>query len=81
MAKGPVPLLEDSNAKLIKLDDKIFCEHYCTTGGFSMGDIDLWACLCSITIISGVQLSTKLRGYMDNLSELGNVPLYNDMAL
>mmetsp|Transcript_10492 Transcript_10492/g.14119 ORF Transcript_10492/g.14119 Transcript_10492/m.14119 type:complete len:188 (+) Transcript_10492:670-1233(+) len=81
MAKDPAPLLEDLNAKLIELNDIIFCEHYCTEGGFSMDDIDLWARLRSITIVDGVQWPTKLRGYMDNLSELGDVPLYDDMAL
>ena len=29
----------------------------------------------------GVQWPTKLRSYMDNLSALGDVPLYDEMAL
>lgn len=81
MAKDPAPLLEDLNAKLIELDDMLFCEHYCSEGGFSMDDIDLWARLRSITIIKGVQWPEKLRKYMDNLSALGDVPLYDQMAL
>lgn len=42
IAKDPAPLLEDLNAKLVEMDDLIFCEHYCSEGGFSMDDIDLW---------------------------------------
>lgn len=81
MAKDPAPLLEDLNAKLVELDDIVFSEHYCSEGGFSMDDIDLWARLRSITIIKGVEWPTKLRSYMDNLSSLGDVPLYDEMAL
>lgn len=81
MAKDPAPLLEDLNAKLIELDDMVFSEHHCSEGGISMDDVDLWARLRSITIIKGVQWPTKLRAYMENLSALGDVPLYDQMAL
>jgi len=81
MAKDPTPLLEDLNAKLIELNDMVFSEHYCSEGGVSMDDIDLWARLRSITIVKGVQWPEKLRAYMDNLSALGDVPLYDEMAL
>jgi glutaredoxin 2 len=81
MATDPAPLVEDLNAKLVELDDIVFSEHYCTEGGFSLDDIDLWARLRSITIIKDVQWPTKLRAYMDNLSALGDVPLYDEMAL
>lgn len=81
MAKDPTPLLEDLNAKLVELDDIVYCEHYCSEGGLSLDDIDLWARLRSVTIIKGVQWPAKLRAYMDNLSALGDVPLYDEMAL
>ena len=81
MAKDPAPLLEDLNSKLIELDDLVYSEHYCSEGGLSMDDIDLWARLRSITIIKDVEWPTKLRAYMDNLSALGDVPLYDEMAL
>jgi len=81
MAKDPTPLLEDLNAKLIELDDMVYSEYYCSEGGLSMDDIDLWSRLRSITIIKDVQWPTKLRAYMDNLSALGDVPLYDEMAL
>jgi len=81
MAKDPAPLLEDLNAKLIELDDIVFSEHYCSEGGVSMDDVDLWSRLRSITIVKGVQWPSKLRAYMDNFSALGDVPLYDEMAL
>eukprot|EP00563_Minutocellus_polymorphus_P013954 CAMPEP_0181047550 /NCGR_PEP_ID=MMETSP1070-20121207/14943_1 /TAXON_ID=265543 /ORGANISM="Minutocellus polymorphus, Strain NH13" /LENGTH=311 /DNA_ID=CAMNT_0023126237 /DNA_START=56 /DNA_END=991 /DNA_ORIENTATION=+ len=81
MAKDPAPLLEDLNSKLIELDDLVYSEHYCSEGGLSMDDIDLWARLRSITIIKDVEWPAKLRAYMDNLSALGDVPLYDEMAL
>lgn len=81
MAKDPTALLEDLNAKLIELDDMVYSEYYCSEGGISMDDIDLWARLRSITIVKDVQWPTKLRAYMDNLSALGDVPLYDQMAL
>lgn len=81
MAKDPAPLLEDLNAKLIELDDMIFSEHHCSEVGVSMDDIDLWSRLRSITIVKGVQWPVKLRAYMDNFSALGDVPLYDEMAL
>lgn len=81
MAKDPAPLIEDLNAKLVELNDIVFSEHYCSEGGLSYDDIDLWSRLRSITIIKGVEWPEKLRAYMDNLSALGDVPLYDQMAL
>lgn len=81
MAQDPAPLIEELNAKLVELDDIVFSEYYCSEGGLSYDDIDLWSRLRSITITKGVQWPTKLRSYMDNLSALGDVPLYDQMAL
>ena len=81
MIKDPAPLIEELNVKLVELDDIIYSEHYCSEGGLSYDDIDLWSRLRSITIVKGVQWPTKLRSYMDNLSALGDVPLYDEMAL
>jgi len=81
MAADPTPLIEDLNARLVELDDMLYSEHFCSEGGFSLDDIDLWARLRSVTIIQGVQWPGKLRAYMDNLSALGDVPLYDEMAL
>mmetsp|Transcript_30125 Transcript_30125/g.67936 ORF Transcript_30125/g.67936 Transcript_30125/m.67936 type:complete len:298 (-) Transcript_30125:192-1085(-) len=81
MAADPAHMIEDLNARLVELDDMLYCEHYCSEGGFSLDDIDLWARLRSITIIAGVEWPSKLRVYMDNISALGDVPLYDEMAL
>lgn len=81
MRQDPTPLVEEINAKLIELNDMIFSEFYCSEGGVSMDDIDLWSRLRSITIIKGVQWPERLRSYMDNFSVLGDVPLYDQMAL
>lgn len=81
MSDDPVTMIEELNAKLVELDDIVYSEHYCTEGGLSMDDIDLWARLRSITIISGVVWPSGLRKYMDNLSELGDIPLYDEMAI
>jgi len=81
LAKDPAPLLEELNAKLVELDDMVFSEAHCSEGGLSMDDIDLWARLRSITIIRGVEWPSKVRAYMDHLCALGDVPLYDEMAL
>lgn len=81
ISKDPITLVEDLNAKLIELDDMIFSPYHCSEGGLSLDDIDLWSRLRSITIIKGIRWPTKLRAYMDNLSALADVPLYDQMAL
>mmetsp|Transcript_32728 Transcript_32728/g.79537 ORF Transcript_32728/g.79537 Transcript_32728/m.79537 type:complete len:337 (-) Transcript_32728:473-1483(-) len=81
MESDPAPLIEELNARLIALDDIVYCENYCTEGGMSLDDIDLWARLRSITIISGVEWPKGLRKYMENISELADVPLYDAMAM
>lgn len=81
MASDPAPLIEELNARLVALDDIVFSENYCTEGGLSLDDVDLWSRLRSITIIKGVDWPKKLRAYMDNISELADVPLYDEMAM
>ena len=81
MAQDPAPMIEELNAKLVELDDIIYSENSCRRGGLSYDDIDLWARLRSITIVDGVRWPEKLRAYMDNLSALGDVPLYDEMAM
>jgi glutaredoxin 2 len=81
MASDPAPLVEELNAKLVELDDIVYSEHYCTEGGFSLDDVDLWARLRSITIIKGVQWPEGLGRYMDNWSELSDIPVYDELAM
>lgn len=81
MASDPAPLVEELNAKLVELDDKVYSVHYCTEGGMSLDDVDLWARLRSITIIKGVKWPEGLRTYMDNMSEIADIPLYDELAM
>jgi glutaredoxin 2 len=81
MAKDPAADIEELNRKLVELDDIIFSEYHCSPGGISLDDIDLFARLRSITIIRDVDWPAKLRSYMNYLSELADIPLYDEMAL
>ena len=81
MANDPTCMIEELNAKLVALDDIVYCDKYCTEGGLSMDDIDLCARLRSISIVQDVEWPDGLRRYMDNLSELGDVPLYDGLAI
>jgi glutaredoxin 2 len=81
MAKDPAADIEELNRKLIELDDIVFSEYHCSPGGISLDDIDLFARLRSITIIRDVDWPAKLRSYMNYLSELADIPLYDEMAL
>jgi glutaredoxin 2 len=81
MANDPAALLEELNRKLVELDDIMFSDHYCSEGGLSLDDVDLFSRLRSITIIKGVEWPKKLRTYMDTMCVLADVPLYDAMAL
>ena len=71
--------IDEVSASLKELDDLIYCPDYCTEGGLSYDDIDLWARLRSLTIIKGVQWPEKTWKYMNYLAELGDVPLLDMM--
>jgi glutaredoxin 2 len=79
--KDPASDIEELNRKLVELNDVLFSEHHCSEGGLSYDDIDLFSRLRSVTIIKDVTWPAKLRAYMDNMSALGDVPLYDSMAL
>jgi GrxB family glutaredoxin len=81
MAKDPASDIEELNRQLVQLDDLIVSTDHCSEGGLCLDDVDLFSRLRSITIIRGVQWPEKLRKYMDNMSHLSDVPLYDEMAL
>jgi glutaredoxin 2 len=81
MAKDPASDIEELNRQLVQLDDLIVSTEHCSEGGLCLDDVDLFSRLRSITIIRGVQWPEKLRKYMDNMSHLSDVPLYDEMAL
>ena len=71
--KGHVTFL---NEALVELDGMIHCKDCCSGGGVSLDDIDLFARLRSLTLIKGIKFPKKLGEYMDNMSVLGDIPLY-----
>lgn len=81
MAQDPAADIEELNRKLIELDDILYCDKHCSPGGLCLDDVDLFSRLRSITIIQGVTWPKKLRAYMDYMSALSDVPLYDEMAL
>lgn len=81
MAKDPADDVEELNRKLVELDDIVYSDYHCSPGGLSYDDIDLFSRLRSITIIKDAKWPEKLRFYMDRMSELADIPLYDEMAL
>jgi glutaredoxin 2 len=82
MARDPAGDIEELNRKLVELSDLLENEHYCSpVGGISYDDVDLFSRLRSITIVRDVKWPSKLRAYMDNMSKLADIPLYDEMAL
>jgi len=81
MARDPADDVEELNRQLVALDDILYSSEYCSEGGLSFDDVDLFSRLRSITIIDGVVWPEKLRKYMDHFSQMGDIPLYDEMAL
>jgi len=73
-------LLDETNKSLQELDKMIYSKEYCTEGGLSLDDIDLWSRLRSLTLVKGIVWPSKLRAYMDHFSVVGDIPLYDSMA-
>lgn len=78
VSKGMIKTMNDH---LVELDDMLFSSDYCTEGGLSYDDIDLFSRMRSLTLVAGIVLPEKLGNYLQNLSEQGDVPLYNCMAV
>ena len=72
--------VKDSSNLLKELDGLLYSTEFCTEGGLSLDDIDLWSRLRSLTIVKGIEWPEKLRTYMDYFSLVGDVPLYDSMA-
>jgi len=73
--------LEETNEALRELDRLIYSTEYCTEGGLSLDDIDLWSRVRSMTMVKGLVWPTKLKQYMEYFAEAGDVPLYDTIAL
>merc|ERR1712094_43558 len=68
------------NAALAELEGLIYSEDFCTEGGLSLDDIDLWSRLRSVTLVKGAQFGPKTTAYLKNLEAKGDVPLYFSLA-
>lgn len=68
--------IDTISSNLLTLDSIIHCADYCTEGGLSLDDIDLWSRLRSLTLVKGVKWPKKVLDYMTNLSVKSDVPLY-----
>lgn len=74
-------LIADANKALKQLDGMIYSPEFCSDGGLSLDDIDLWSRLRSVTLIKGIEYPSKLRKYLDNFAAAGDVPLYDSIAV
>jgi glutaredoxin 2 len=66
-------LVPELSKALLNLEPLIFCPEYCTEGGLSYDDIDLWARLRSMTVIKGIEYPPKVRARAKARGE-GGVP-------
>jgi len=73
-------LVPELNAALAELEGLIYSEDFCTEGGLSLDDIDLWSRLRSVTLVKGAQFGPKTMAYLKNLEAKGDVPLYFSLA-
>lgn len=77
--KESLTRIDDANKYLAELESLLYSENYCTEGGISYDDIDLWSRLRSLTLVKGIVWPKKVLQYMINLSVSGDVPLYTSM--
>lgn len=74
-------LLAELQGKMQELDDMIFSPSYCTEGGLSFDDIDLFPRLRTLSIVRDLKVPKKTREYMEFHSELSETPLYDVFAM
>ena len=73
--------IAELNRQLVELNNSIYCREYCSEGGLSYDDIDLFPRLRFITLIKGVEWPAKLRTYIDYFSVRADIPLFDAMAM
>mmetsp|Transcript_34616 Transcript_34616/g.67804 ORF Transcript_34616/g.67804 Transcript_34616/m.67804 type:complete len:315 (+) Transcript_34616:24-968(+) len=74
-------LLPQANAACEELEGMIFSAKHCSEGGLGYDDIELFARLRSLTIIKGLNLGAKTKGYLEYMSAKTDIPLYDQMAV
>lgn len=77
-AREFIPTAEE---QLQELKGLIYSKDFCTKGGFSYDDIDLWSRLRSITLVKGLKIPKRVKDYLNNLSQQADLPLYFPIAV
>jgi GrxB family glutaredoxin len=73
-------LIEEVTQHLETLDSIIYSSECCSEGGISYDDVMLFPRLRAMTMVKGIQWPSKLRAYLDRMSELSDIPLYDILA-
>lgn len=74
-------LVASLQSQVDRLSEMVFCEQYCTEGGLSFDDVDLFPRLRSYSIIRGLKLPERLSAYINYHSQLAEIPLYHFYAM
>lgn len=67
-------------SQLEELASMIFCKEYCTEGGISIDDVELFPKLRQLTIVKSLQLPQKIREYVVYHANVSEMPLYEQIA-
>ncbi len=73
-------LVADLQPKLAALDSLIYSKEFCTEGGLSFDDIDLFPRLRTLTMVKDLVLPPKAREYVEYHSALSDVGNYFALA-
>lgn len=76
LVNSPVYIAE-IQSRLDELAEMIYCAQFCTEGGLSYDDVDLFPRLRAMTIIKGLQLPDRIREYVEYQGQVAEIPLYD----
>lgn len=74
-------LLTEVQPHVQELSDMIFCDEYCSEGGLSFDDVDLFPKLRTLTVAKDLKLTPKISGYLQHHSKLSQVGTYEQFAI
>ena len=69
-------LMPAAESALNELESLIFSPNYCSEGGFSYDDIDLWPKLRSLTLVRDLAIPPRVNEYLRSLATSCDIPLY-----
>lgn len=73
-------LLAEVQPRVQALSDMIHSEEFCSEGGLSFDDVDLFPKLRTLTVVKGLTLTPKILGYLKYHSERSQVGTYERFA-